>query len=190
MPDLLRIAMNVEQVRQFRDLSGRLKKAGRGDLRKQLNASIKAAGQPIVEDVRNAAQGLHSTSSHGGGAKQRQRYAASRARSERAATNALRRSGSLRRRVAGATKLESTQRGVRFVVKSALLPPDQRTLPRHMNSEKGWKHPTFGRRGKGEWPTQKATPAGFFSKTISQKSHDFRRYIGAQMEQIKKQIEH
>lgn len=187
MPDLFRIAANVEQVRQFRDLSGRLKKAGRGDLRKQLNKAIKDAGRPIVDDVRNAVQGLHSSSSHGGGAKQRQRYSASRARSERAALNAMRRSGSLRRRVAGATALESTQRGVRFVVRSAQLPEDQRSLPRHMNSEKGTRHPVFGDTEK--WVAQKWTPAGYFSKTISQKSHDFRRYIGTQMEIVKKQIE-
>ncbi len=187
MPDLFRIAMNVEQVRQFRDLSARLKKAGRGDLRKQLNASIKAAGRPIVEDVRNAAQGLHSTSSHGGGGKQRQRYAASRARSERAAVNAMRRSGSLRRRVAAATTLESTQRGVRFVVRSAQLPEDQRTLPRHMNSEKPMRHPVFGNRDN--WVSQSFRAPGFFSKTISKRSHDFRRYIGTQLEVIKKQIE-
>lgn len=187
MRDLLRIATNVQQVQQFRDLSKRLKTAGRGDLRKQLNTAIKDAGRPIVDDVRNAAQGLHSNSSHGGGAKQRQRYSASRARSERAAANAMRRSGSLRRRVAGATALESTQRGVRFVVRSAQLPEDQRSLPRHMNSEKGTRHPVFGNRDK--WVAQRWAPAGFFSKTISQKSHDFRRYIGAQMEQVKKQIE-
>jgi hypothetical protein len=164
-----------------------LKTAGRGDLRKQLNKSIKDAGRPIVENVRNAAQGLHSNSSHGGGARQRQKYAASRARTERAAANALRRSGSLRRRVASATTLESTQRGVRFVVRSAQLPPDQRSLPRHMNSEKGTRHPVFGNRDN--WVSQTWRPAGFFSKTISQKSHDFRRYIGAQLEEIKKQID-
>lgn len=187
MPDLLRIATNVQQVQQFRDLSKRLKTAGRGDLRKQLNKAVKDAGRPIVEDVRNAAQGLHATSSHGGGSLQRRRYAASRARSERAAANALRRHGGLRRRVAAATTLEATRRGVRFVVRSAQLPPDQRSLPRHMNSEKGWRHPVFG--DTDNWVAQKATPAGFFSKTISQKSHEFRRYIGAQMEQVKKEIE-
>jgi hypothetical protein len=187
MADLFRIAMNVEQVRQFKDLSGRLKKAGRGDLRKQLNASIKATGQPIVEDVRNAAQGLHSSASHGGGAAQRRKYAASRARSERAAANALRRSGSLRRSVAAATKLEATQRGVRFVIRSEQLPPDQRTLPRHMNSEKPMRHPVFGDRDN--WVSQTFRAAGFFSKTIASKSHNFRRRIGAQMEAIKKQIE-
>ncbi|MGW3992352.1 hypothetical protein ACWEF6_02580 [Amycolatopsis sp. NPDC004772] len=187
MAGLLRIATNVQQVQQFRDLSKRLKEKGRGELRKQLNKAIKDAGRPIVEDVRNAAQGLHTTSSHGGGARQRQRFAASRARSERAAANALRRHGGLRRRVAAATTLEATRRGVRFVVRSAQLPPDQRSLPRHMNSEKGWRHPVFG--DTDNWVAQKATPAGFFSRTISQKSHEFRRFIGAQMEQIKKQIE-
>lgn len=187
MGDPLRIAMNVERVQQFRDLSKQLKKAGRGDLRKALNKGIKDAGKPIVADVRNAAQGLHSTSSHGGGARQRQRFSASRARSERAAANALRRSGSLRRRVAAATTLESTQRGVRFVVRSAQLPPDQRTLPRHMNSEKPMRHPVFGNRDN--WVSQVFRAPGFFSKTISQKSNNFRRSILAQMEAIKKQID-
>jgi hypothetical protein len=187
MSDLLRITTNVQQVQQFRDLSKRLKEKGRGDLRKQLNKSIKDAGRPIVEDVRNAAQGLHSTSSHGGGAKQRQRFSASRARSERAAANALRRDGGLRRRVASATTLEAIQRGVKFVVRSAQLPPDQKNLPRHMNSEKGTRHPVFGNRDN--WVTQKWNPAGFFSKTISQKSHNFRRYIGTKMEEVKKQID-
>lgn len=187
MPDLLRIATNVQQVQQFRDLSKRLKEKGRGDLRKQLNKAIKEAGTPIVQEVRDAAQGLHTTSSHGGGSLQRRRYAASRARTERAAAAALRRDGGLRRRVASATKLEATNRGVRFVIRGAQLPPDQRSLPRHMNSEKGLRHPLFG--NKERWYLQKFAPAGFFSKTISQKSHDFRRKIGAQMEVVKKQIE-
>lgn len=170
---------------EFRDLAKRLRSAGRGDLRKELRKRIKNAGEPVLSDVKSAVTSLNVKGTGGGGVSARRRFNIERASTVRAKKAAERRGAGLRQSVARATKLEQTARGVRFVVRSNQLPADQKNMPRHLDSEKGWRHPVFGNRDK--WVHQQAGP--WFGKTIKRKAPQFRNAVLDAMEQIRREIE-
>lgn len=172
-----------EGAQEFRDLAKRLRKSP--ELRKRLRKNIQAAGRPVVNDVRTAVKTVRVKSTRGGGSKSRRDYNVERASTGQAEAYALRRGAGLRDTVARATKLELTNRGVRIVVRGSALPDDQRSLPRHLDSEKGWRHPVFGNRE--EWVTQRGTP--WFAVTIQKKARTFRKAVLDAMEETKRGLE-
>lgn len=178
------IGIKVANAQAYRQLAKDLRKAGRGDLRKTLRKKIAEAGKPVLEDVKAAVREMPVTS-RGGGSRQRRRYNVDRATTDRAKTSAERRHAGLRATIAAATKLQITAKGVRFVVQSSKLPETQRSLPRHLDSEKGWRHPVFG--DKNVWVHQQGRP--YFAVTIKKKAPTFRRAALDAMEEIRKQIE-
>lgn len=182
----MRISLSVEGVEQYRDLAKRLKANGpKGkQLRKKLRGKIAEAGRPVVDEVRTAVRGLNVTS-HGGGAAQRRAFNVSRARTERAARSAARRSAGLRESIASATRLQITAKGVRISVNSARLPPDQRNLPRHLDSAKGWRHPVFG--NTNHWVSQKGGP--YFGSTIRRRAPKFRQAVIKAMDETARELE-
>lgn len=180
----LRISIAATNVSAFRQLAKDLRKAGKTDLRKQLRTKIAEAGRPVLDDVKSAVRELPVTS-RGGGGKQRLTYNVGRATTERAKASAGRRVAGLRATIARATKLQITAKGVRFVVQASQLPEDQRSLPRHLDSAKGWRHPVFGDRDV--WVAQKGRP--YFAATIRKKAPAFRRAIVDAMEKIRQQLE-
>jgi hypothetical protein len=179
----IRISIAATNVSEYRKLAKELRKAGKTDLRKQLRKQIADAGRPVLDDVKAAVRDMPVTSRGGGGA-QRRRFNVARASTERAKASAARRGAGLRSTIASATKLQITAKGVRFVVQSSKLPADQRTLPRHLDSEKGWRHPVFGDRDV--WVTQKGRP--YFGSTIKRKAPAFRKAIVDAMEKIRQQL--
>lgn len=178
------IGVKVANAQAYRQLAKDLRKAGRTDLRKALRKKISEAGKPVLEDVKAAARAIPVTS-RGGGTRQRRRYNVSRATTDRAKQSAERRHAGLRATIAAATKLQITAKGVRFVVQSSKLPADQQSLPRHLDSEKGWRHPVFG--DKNVWVHQKGRP--YFGATIKKKAPAFRRAIVEAMEEIRREID-
>lgn len=185
---------------QFRDLSRKLRAAGAGDLRKKLRAEIAKAGKPVVAATQDAvrtipitSEGLgsfagdfrSSTTGHGGGRKQRRRFTAERARTERSRTRALSRGGSLREAAAKSVKLRITNRGIQIVADSSAMPENQRTLPRHLDSAKGWRHPVFGNREV--WVSERGAP--WFGTTIKKHAPDFRAAVVDAMELARDAIE-
>lgn len=180
--------------REWRALSAKLRAAKAVDLRKNLRKTIAAAGKPVVADVQRAVRSLHVTSSHGGGGKRRQLYnslqAARRAQKSgkdvrAAAARAAKRSTELRGTIASATKLQIVTKGVRIYVDSKRLPESQWTLPRRLDSDKGWSHPVFGNRSK--WVDQKGGP--WFASTIQKRAPQFRSAIAQAMEDTKTALE-
>jgi hypothetical protein len=180
----LRISLAAQNVGQYREVAKKLREAGRKDLRSALRKKISGAGKPVVEEVRTAVRDLRVTS-HGGGAAQRRGYNVGRAKSSKAADRASRRAAGLRDTVARATRLQITAKGVRFLVDSKQLPQDQRSLPRHLDSDKGWRHPVFGNRNN--WVSQKGGP--YFANTIKKRAPTFRQAIVDAMDEITTQIE-
>jgi hypothetical protein len=184
----VRISLAAQNVDQWRDLAKRMRQAGtQGQgLRRQLRQRISEAGQPVVDDVKVAVLDLHVTSTgHGGGQAQRRKFKASRARTEKARDRALRKGGSLLQAMASATKLQITAKGIRIIVNSKQLPADQQSLPRHLDSAKGWRHPVFGNREV--WVAQKGGP--YFADTIKKKAPQFREAIVKAMDDIQQQLE-
>jgi hypothetical protein len=158
---------------QYRALGAQLRQGGRTDLRRQLRGAIVKAGQPVLQDVRTAVRNINSTSTGGGGTDARRAHAVSRARADKAKDRVARRDAGLRESIARATKLQVTQNGVRFVVQSTQLPADQSSLPRHLDSVKGWRHPVFGNRQV--WVTQHGEP--WFASTLKEDGPKFRAEI-------------
>lgn len=180
-----KFSVSAQGYAQYRELAKKLRAAGRRDLRKQLRTRITDAGKPVVEDVRNAVLAVKTTSTRGGGTKQRREFNVGRATTERAKKSASRRRSGLRRSIASATKLQITARGVRFVVNSNALPVDQRHLPRHLDSAKGWRHPVFGDRHN--WVHQQGQP--WFGATIKRKAPAFRQAILKAMDDVRAELE-
>lgn len=180
------ISISASNAKAYRDLAKALRKAGKKDLRSKLRKKIVEAGRPVVDEVRAAVRDVQVTS-RGGGRKQRRNYNVGRATTARAKASAGRRGSGLRDSIASATRLQITAKGVRFSVNSARLPADQRHLPRHLDNPKGWRHPTFGRRGEGDWVGQQGRP--YFAVTIKKRAPAFRRAILNAMEEIRRDLE-
>jgi hypothetical protein len=178
------ISISSQGVKEYRDLARRLREAGRRELRAALRKHIADAGRPVLDEVRTAARTLPVSGSRGGGTAQRRRFATANA-SDKRKLSAGRRKVGLRRSIASAIKLQVTARGVRFIVNSTQLPPDQRTLPRHLDSPKGWRHPVFGNRE--QWVHQEGKP--YFATTIKKRAPQFRRAILDAMEEIRRELE-
>lgn len=182
----VQFSMSTQGAREYRDLAARLKKAARKDLRAALRKRITDAGRPVVDEVKAAVQNLPITGTRGGGTKQRKGHNVARARAtERAKNAARRRKAGLRRTIASATRLQVTARGVRIVVNSGRLPESQRTLPRHLDSPKGWRHPVFG--NKEHWVHQQGKP--YFATTIKRRAPQFRQAVLKAMDEIRAELE-
>jgi hypothetical protein len=180
----VRVSLAAQNVGQYRELARKLRDAGRKDLRSALRKRISEAGKPVVEDVRAAVRDLRVTS-HGGGTAQRRRYNVSRAKTTKAADRAQRRAAGLRQTIASATRLQQTTKGIRIVINSQRLPEDQRSLPRRLDSDKGWRHPVFGNRSN--WVSQKGGP--YFATTIKKRAPAFRQAIVDAMDEITAELE-
>lgn len=196
------MSLAAQNVDEWRRTAAALRKAGtKGQgLRRQLRSEINDAAKPVLLETQEAVRSLRVTSetrslsinqvagpparSHGGGRGQRRKHAVSRARTERAAKAVARRPHSLREAAARATKLQQTVKGVRFVVRGNLMPPGQESLPRHLDSEKGWRHPFFG--NKEVWFTEKGGP--WFGATIKKKAPEFRRAVLQAVDKVKREL--
>ncbi|MGH3439669.1 MAG: hypothetical protein ACRDRN_24845 [Sciscionella sp.] len=188
MPEV-RISLSSQGAQEFRALSRKLKDTGRKDLRTKLRRGIIQAGKPVVADVQEAVLSLHTTSTgnlnpKSGNARRREHNIA-RARSASAVRRAERLGAGLRESTARATRLQVTARGVKIITDSNKLPESQRSLPRHMDSPKGWRHPVFGNRHV--WVLQKAGP--WFASTISKKAPKFRQAILQTMDDVTRDLE-
>ncbi|WP_086847075.1 hypothetical protein [Amycolatopsis kentuckyensis] len=188
-----RISISSTGAEEWRRLSRNLRGAPK-QLRADLRKRILEAGRPILDDVKQAVRNIPVTSSRGGGATRRRQFNAFRAEQvarrsgrdvEQAINRGLRKQAGLRRHVADATKLQIRATGIRFVVDSSNLPAGQRTMPRHLDSPKGWRHPVFGNRDN--WVHQQGKP--YFGTTIKRRSNDFRRAILQAMDDTANKIQ-
>lgn len=185
---------------QFRDLSKRLRQAGRTDLRKNLRKAIQDAGKPAVAATQDAVRSIPITSeglgsrvgdfrvpanSRGGGQKQRRQHKAESSRTEKARQRALKRGGGLREAAARTVRIQITTRGIRIISDSKAMPANQRTLPKRLDSPKGWRHPVFGNRQV--WVTERGKP--WFGATIQQHAPEFRAAVVDAMDLTRDAIE-
>jgi hypothetical protein len=180
-------------AQDYRALAKRLrvagKRDGRGDAKRSLRAALRKqitdAGKPIVDEVKATVRTLPVKGTRGGGTKKRRDFNVSRATTERAQGYAKRRKAGLRASIAAATRLQVTAKGIRIIVDSSKLPEGQRTLPRHLDSAKGWRHPVFG--DTHTWVGQQGKP--YFGVTIKKRAPAFRKAILGAMETIKTELE-
>lgn len=179
------IWVSVQGAQQMRELSARLKEAGRGDLQKQLRKRIKDAGQPVVRDLQGAVMRVRVTRGADPFARRTQETGVAPRRST---ARWGRRSTALRARTAKATGISMTRRGIRIVVSARKLGDYGTTLPKYLDGTirgyKNWRHPVFG--DENTWVTQHGS--AYFFNTITAHRAAFRAAVFAAMDDIAKEI--
>lgn len=178
----IHLSVSAQGAQEYRALAKKLR--GKKEFRKKLRTKIADAGKPVVQDVKQAVMALQVTS-HGGGTAQRKAFAVGKAKTERAKASAAKRDTGLRRSIASAVGVQITAKGIRIRVSGSKLPPSQQSLPRHLDSPKGWRHPVFG--NKSNWVDQKGGP--YFAETIKKKAPAFRRAVLEAMDEVARDIE-
>lgn len=203
------IDIRITGAEQLGSLSKRLKEAGNGkDLRKQMLKAIRTGAKPALADTRQAVRKIPVTGARGGGRRQREKQAFGAAfdpvhdrateeemasdefagKEDRARSRARKGAGlrdSIARSLRLVVKTGSKTARVRIEVNAAKLPEDQRSLPRHLDNPKGWRHPLFGNRER--WFTQKGQP--WFRVTIERHLPKIRDDIQQALDDIANKIE-
>jgi hypothetical protein len=156
----------------------------------KLNKAIRTGAKPAVKAAQQAVRTLPVRGTRGGGrtARQLHAFARSKGKNEEKRRVRARRGAGLRDTIARAVKVQiktgAKAAAVRIVVDEKLLPPDQRSLPRHLDSAEGWRKPTFGH---DPWTKQYGRP--WFASTIRKYAGELRTQILAAMKDIADDIE-
>lgn len=203
------VDVRIEGANQLGALAKRLKNAGDGGraLRKELLKAVRAGAKPALADTRAAVKTIPVTGARGGGRARREkkqfgdtfgrildRAGDDELGSDELITKEDRARGRAKR---GAGLRDTVARSLRLVVKTgsrtalvrievdaSKMPEDQRTLPRHLDSAKGWRHPVFGHK---PWVAQKGRP--WFAVTIRKHLPAVRANVIKAMDDIAKKIE-
>jgi hypothetical protein len=153
------VTLRVQGGLALRDLSSELKgHANRQQLSRRMRANVRAAGAPVVADLRRAVLAVEVESDQGGFARPD-------------------RDRGLRQMVARALAISITQKGIRIRVNEKKVDPRYgRSLPRYLDASlqkyQRWRHPVFGH---DVWVEQKGQP--WFFVTILRHADDFRRAV-------------
>lgn len=143
-------------------------------LKRELRKELQAAGKPAVDHVRDAIRTIPIRGSGGGGSKARAAF-----KPRKHPTPGMH---GLRETIARATKMQVLFNGdnskitIRTFTRN--LPEGQRKLPRYLDSDKGWRHPVFGRR-KDPWVKQTGKP--WFYETLKKEAPNVRVHCLAAM---------
>ncbi|MEZ0072276.1 hypothetical protein [Planotetraspora sp. GP83] len=154
------IDVRVTGAHQLYELNRRLKEAGERKLVTELRKGIRTGTKPAVAAAKRAVLTIPVTNSRRGGrsARQAHAYARSKVKDEERRREKARRGAGLRRTIAGAIRTQirtgPKTAAVRIDVDLRKLPPDQRSLPAHLDSADGWYHtrPSTTTRGRTSAP--------------------------------------
>lgn len=184
------IEIRIAGAHELSRLSKALKAAGRKDLQVELRKAIRRGARPAMVATKAAVRAIPVTGSHGGGSKSRVAFHEGRSKAAdetKRRAKAIRKSG-LRTTIASAISLKvktgSRRAAVRIEVDEKRLPEDQRALPWGLDSARGWRHPTFGRK---PWVQQRGRP--WFAVTIGKFAPKIRSDVLKAMNDIVKKIE-
>lgn len=185
--------VTITGAEQLRRLAVRFKDAGpRGkELQKELRKGIRTGAKPALVATRTAVRtipvvGVKKSGGHQ--AREEHHFGRSRAKDEEKRRARARKTSGLRQTIAGAVQLKvvigSRAPRVRIFVDDKRLPEDQRTLPKHLDSKTGWRHPTFG---KSPWVKQYGQP--WFETTIRKHLDEVQTSILKAMDDVADKIE-
>ena len=144
-----------------------------------LHRQVRRAAEPTVTALQGAIRSTPVTGSRGGGGKQRRQHAGDDGRAGRTA--------GLRETIAGAiyarVRSLGSSVGASIRIDSSQLPPDQRTLPGHIDSGH-WRHPVFGSRSS--WVDQYGRP--WWDTTIRRRMPAMARAMASVADDIARRI--
>lgn len=161
----------------FNELAARIREAPK-ELRKEVNAGIRAATKPAEQALKDAVLGIESAGKSGGGSRQRLEH--TRSRSKNGVVRGGQKHG-LRARIAkGVTRkitFTGTKSGVRIRADSKYLPASQKVLVKATNKGK-IRHPAGWGSNRGSvWVDQTFTPARWFDDTMKREGPAIRDKI-------------
>jgi hypothetical protein len=135
-------------------------------LKRELRRNFKKAAEPVVRDVRQSILAMPS-----------------------------RHKGPLRAEVAGTVVLRTSfaASGVRVNIDSlgSRMPRGKDTLPRHLDSARGWNHPVYGRGPRSRWNwTRKRQhgKAGWFERPVIENAREFRDAALAAIDAVEREL--
>lgn len=143
MATRLRLQMSAGMDGKALATFDRMRSAGRGDLQRAVDSAIRRRGQAAVNAVRASIRSaeMPAIPSRGGG-----------------------KSSGLRGRVAAAVRVSTAGGALRIFVDGDKVDPQYGTsLVLALNGMTRLRHPTFGRRGRGQWVVQRGTREHFYS---------------------------
>lgn len=167
----IEVRLRTDGEAEFRALAQRLRQAAAGELERKLRRNLRAAGRPVVSDLRAAVMRVNVTSSRGGMAHPSY-------------------SRNLRQRIASAIRVSVAFAGIRFAVQGSAVGDGKYgfTLPKYMDGElpmyKNWRHPVFG--NENVWEVQYGQP--WFFVTIREHAADFEEACVAAINEIVMEI--
>lgn len=184
------ILVSAQGAHDLHKIGRRLQEAGRDDLRKILRKHIRDAGKPVVADLKRAVMGVNVTRSDDPFARESARTGVPYRRST---SRWGRRSTGLRMRVAAATGLSQTRKGVRIRVSEKRFGGREAyslTLPRYLDTEaarkyRHWRHPVYGNREV--WVEQRGEP--WFFVTIAKHQTRFRNAIADGIAEMERELD-
>jgi hypothetical protein len=181
--------VKVTGADQLYALNRRFKEAGRKDLPRKLRAGIRDGVKPAVVATKAAVLTIPIRGTRGGGRSARAEHAFERSRAKDEDKRRIRaeRGSGLRQTISRAIKVQiktGKTASVRIVVDEKQLPADQRSLPRHLDSDRGWRKPTFGHE---PWTQQYGKP--YFEVTIRKHLPEVRAAVLKALDDVAKQIE-
>lgn len=190
--------VRVSGADDFKRLAAKFKAAGKDGaaVRKKLTATIQKRLSRITDEQKAAAlrvkmhvksstdnkrRGVKST----GGTKRRQAFheaARLRGRKPRAPKGGHGLRAATARAVKSKVNYTGRKLGARVFVDPSAMPPSQRSLPKHMDNPRGWRHPTFKNRTGRGWVTQYGEP--YFSGPIAKYRDAVRREIKNDIDEV------
>lgn len=154
---------------QLLELQRRLRAAGGENIRRSMQRRIRAAAEPLADDLRSTVRALPI-----------------RSQGRRKSGGPSPTTRPLRGTIAGAIRISvrtTGNPGAKVWIDKSRLPPDLRNMPNKLD-EGSWRHPVFGNRRR--WTTQYAAP--WWGVTIRRHEPRMRAQVERVVEDIKRRL--
>lgn len=167
--------VTVKGSEDLRKMARALRRADREDLRKNLGKAMRKAGKPTLDAVKKSAEDIKTTGTRKPNAKH--------------PFEKIVEPHGTRQKIADAAtldvKVEEENPRVRFRISAAKLPDNLKSMPRHFDAGKPWRHPVLGNRNA--WVSQTADP--WFWPPIRDNIKTFRAEIDKALDETRQMLE-
>lgn len=169
----------------FARLAGKFRAAGKDGaaIRKKLTGTIRKRLQRIVDEQKREALGMHVKGTRGRGAARREQFHGAHSKRARRGGHGLR--AAVARGIRSKVSYSGRKLGARISVSTTTLPQSQRTLPRHLNAARGWRHPVWAHRDR--WVRQVGEP--YFDNPIRRHRASVAREVKADVDEVMRTLQ-
>ncbi len=173
----------------FKQLGLKFRAAGKDGaaIRKALTKTVQGHLDVIIREQKAAATGMDVKGVKGRGTVRRRAFhqaANLRGRKVRERKGGYGLRAAVAQGIKGKVSYTGRKLGARITVETNHLPPSQRTLPRHLDNPRGWRHPVWGNRSV--WARQVGEP--YFSGPIQKHQPKVRRDIRTAVDDVMRRL--